>query len=53
MERYKVRLVAKGYTQQAGIDFFDTLSTVAKFVSVKLMLVVFAAKGMDFVSSRY
>lgn len=45
VERYKARLAAKGYKQQAGIDYFDTFSTVTKLVSVKLMLSLSAAKG--------
>lgn len=45
IERYKERLVARGFTQQAGIDYLDTFSPVAKLVSVKLMLALSAAKG--------
>lgn len=38
IERHKARLVAKEYTQQEGLDYFDTFSPVAKIFTVKILL---------------
>ena len=34
VDRYKASLVAKGYTQQAGLDFIETFSPVTKFPTI-------------------
>lgn len=44
MERCKVRLVAKGYNQNFGIDFTETFSPVVKMSNVHCILSVAASK---------
>ena len=36
--RYKVRLVAQGFSQQEGIDYNEVFSPVLKHVSIRIML---------------
>lgn len=45
IERYKARLMAKGYTQLEGIDYHETFSPVAKLVTVRTLIAIAAAKG--------
>ena len=38
VETFKVRLVAKGFTQKEGIDYEETFSSVAMLKSIKILL---------------
>lgn len=41
----KEGLVAKGYTQTHGLDYFETFAPVAKNTTVSVLLVVTTIKG--------
>eukprot|EP00253_Pinus_taeda_P014285 PITA_14285 len=47
VEKYKDRLVAKGYSQVSRIDFGDIFSPVAKVTSIRLLLSIAAAFDFD------
>jgi hypothetical protein len=46
IDKYKARLMAKGYTQKKGEDFFDTYSPVARLTTIQVLLSLVAFHGL-------
>ena len=45
LERYKARLVVKGYAQPYGLDYDKTFSSVAKMTMVRAMIALVRMYG--------
>ncbi|GAA0150838.1 transmembrane signal receptor [Lithospermum erythrorhizon] len=45
VDKYKARLVVKGFNQIEGMDYFDSFSSVAKTVTVRIILAYVPANG--------
>ena len=40
IDKYKDRLVFKGYKQKEGLDYFDTYSPVTRITSIRILIVL-------------
>lgn len=47
VDRYKTRLVAKGYSQKEGIDYHETFSPVIKMVTVRSFIPLAPSRGWN------
>ncbi|GKV19034.1 hypothetical protein SLEP1_g29334 [Rubroshorea leprosula] len=45
VNKYKARLVIKGYAQQQGVDFSETFAPVTRHDTIKLLFAIFAQNG--------
>jgi len=46
VERYKARLLAKGFSHRSGVDYFDTFAPTAKRASIRVVLALTAALNL-------
>ena len=44
IQKHKARLVARGFTQKPGIDFYETFSPVARLETIRTVIDVTAKK---------
>ena len=42
IDKYKARLVVKGYRQKEGLDYFDTYSPVTRITSIRMLIALVA-----------
>lgn len=47
INKYEAHLVAKGYTQEYGIDYDDTFAPVAKITAIRCLLSIATTKNWD------
>ncbi|XP_074372642.1 putative mitochondrial protein AtMg00820 [Apium graveolens] len=46
IDKYKTRLVIKGYKQQKGLDYFDTYSPVTRIISIRMIFAINAMRSV-------
>ena len=47
IEKYKARVVAKGYSQVEGVDYDQTFSPTVRLESIRQMIALGASKGLE------
>ena len=47
IDKYKTRLVAKGYQQNESLDLFDTYSPVTRITSIRMLIAIAAIHNFE------
>ncbi|GKE71966.1 retrovirus-related pol polyprotein from transposon TNT 1-94 [Tanacetum coccineum] len=47
IDKYKARLLIKGYRQREGLDYFDTYSPVIRIISIRMVLAIPALRNLE------
>ena len=47
IEKFKARVVAKGYSQREGIDYNETFSPTVQFESLRALFALAPSQGME------
>ena len=47
IDKYKARLVVKGYKQKEGLDYFDTYSPVTRITSIRMLIAIVALHSLE------
>ncbi|KAK3040689.1 hypothetical protein RJ639_028385 [Escallonia herrerae] len=47
IEKYKARLVVKGYRQKEGLDYFDTYSPITRITAIRILIAIAAINNLE------
>ena len=47
IDKYKARLVVKGYNKKNGLDYFDTYSPVTRISSIRMLIAIVAIYNLE------
>lgn len=50
LKSYKVKLMAKEYTQQSSVDFVDTYLSVVKFTFIRIIISIITKMNWNYIN---